>query len=65
MRFDITELSQEGPRVRDYTRRGEEAWGMTEEGGDPLGREVVPARARTPLPLNPRSRDAPGEVVGS
>lgn len=45
--------------------QGERLAVSAHEGRDTLGREVVPARGRAPLPLNPRSRDAPGEAVGS
>lgn len=44
---------------------GGEASGGLKKGGDTPGRKVVPARGRAPLPLNPRSRDAPGEAAGS
>lgn len=43
---------------------GGEAPGGGRGGGAP-GRETVPARARAPLPLSPRSRDARAAAAGS
>lgn len=44
---------------------GAKAGGSVQENGDTLGLELVPVRGRAPQPLNPRSKDAPGEAAGS
>lgn len=62
VKSDRTQWQQKGPWSAGW-HKAERLRG--EKPQDTSCREVVPARGRAPLPLNPRSTDAPGEAAGS